>query len=77
MLTARNELASEGIAVNLVHPSLTKTNFIKHSIRSSKEDSNGPVGIQAVAPVAVAEKILEAIINEPAEQYMDERSEGI
>ncbi len=75
MLTARNELASEGIVVNLMHPSLTKTNFMKHSIRSSKEESNGPVGMQAVAPEAVAEKILEAIINESAEQYMNETIE--
>lgn len=77
MLTARNELASEGIVVTLMHPSLTKTNFIKHSIRSSKESSNGPVGMHAVAPEAVAEKILDAIVNEPAEQYMNETTERI
>lgn len=72
MLTARNELASEGIIVTLMHPGLTKTNFVKHAIRSSKEKSNVPVGMQAVAPEAVAEKILESIINEPAEQSMKE-----
>lgn len=71
MLTARNELASEGIIVNLVHPCLTKTDFIKHSISSSEEELDGPAGMQAITPEAVAEKILVAIANEPAEQYMN------
>jgi short-subunit dehydrogenase len=75
MLTARNDLASEGIVVTLMHPGLTATNFSENSIRNSDKQFNRPVGMQADTPEMVAEKILEAITNEPAEQYMSKEIE--
>ncbi|HUD07384.1 MAG TPA: SDR family NAD(P)-dependent oxidoreductase [Candidatus Saccharimonadales bacterium] len=75
MLTARNELASEGIVVTLMHPGLTDTNFGIHSIRSSEVEFTRPAGMQPDAPERVAEKILEAISRSPAEQYMSKEIE--
>lgn len=75
MLTARNELASENIVVTLMHPGLTATNFGKHAMHSSDVTFNRPAGMQGDTPQMVAEKILEAIDRQPAEQYMSKEIE--
>jgi short-subunit dehydrogenase len=72
MLTARNELADDGIVVTVMHPGLTATDFGKHAIKLSEVKFDVPAGMQADSPEMVAKKILEAITNEPAEQYMSE-----
>jgi short-subunit dehydrogenase len=69
-LTARNELASEGIVVSLMHPGLTATNFGKNSIVNTEKAFRPSGTMQADPPEAVAQKILEAVMNGPAEQYM-------
>ena len=74
-LTARNELAPDGIVVSLVHPGATATAFGQNAIRSSKAVFNRPAGMEADPPEAVAEKIVEAINKQPAEQYMSKEIE--
>ena len=69
--TARVELAPENIRVISVFPRLTATDFQKNSLSSSihrRLTSNSPM--PADTPDLVAEKILNAAINEPEEQYM-------
>jgi NAD(P)-dependent dehydrogenase (short-subunit alcohol dehydrogenase family) len=71
-LTARNELADDGIVVTLMHPGQTATNFGKNamvdqSMASATPPSGGP-NTTPDAPDAVAERIVEAIIDGPAEQ---------
>jgi short-subunit dehydrogenase len=75
MLTARNELATDGIVVSIMHPGLTATRFGQNSISSPENKFSPPAGMQADTPQMVAEKILEAITNEPAEQYMSKAIE--
>ena len=75
MLTARNELAADGIVVSIMHPGLTATRFGQNSISSKENKFSAPAGMQADAPQIVAEKILESIANEPAEQYMSQSIE--
>jgi NAD(P)-dependent dehydrogenase (short-subunit alcohol dehydrogenase family) len=69
-LTARNELAPDGIVVSLMHPRATATAFGQNAIRISKVVFNRPTGMEADPPEAVAEKIVETITKQPAEQYM-------
>jgi len=75
MLTARNELASEGIVIGLMHPGRTATSFGENAIKGSSYEFHSPAGMQADTPEVVAEKILEAIINQPAEQYVSKEAE--
>jgi short-subunit dehydrogenase len=70
MLTARNDLASDNIVVSVMHPGLTATNFGQNSITNTESEFNRPSGMQPDPPELVAEKILEAITNEPPEQFM-------
>jgi len=69
-LTARGELAADNIRVVLFHPGMTATDFGKNALR---EDSfAGPRNSNRTADSAeaVARKILEAAITEPAEMAM-------
>jgi short-subunit dehydrogenase len=76
-LTAREELAKDNIRVILVYPRLTATNFGQNSIGYQGSGAARPAGIPVREGVPidsathVAEKILEAIKNEPAEQFME------
>jgi NADP-dependent 3-hydroxy acid dehydrogenase YdfG len=74
--TARVELAPDNIRVITFYPRSTSTDFGKHSLgdlelRRRQRDSVASRGIAVDTPEQVAEKILYAALNEPAEQYMD------
>lgn len=73
-LTARNELAADGIVVTVMHPGQTATNFGKNAaVDDSMASAPPPSGGSTTAPDTaddVARQILEAITNGPAEQYM-------
>ena len=74
-VTAREELAAENIRVLIVYPRMTATEFGAHSLGNRvvrHHQRAGAVGRTVIdSPEFVAEKILEAALNEPAEQYMD------
>lgn len=71
--TARNELKEAGVKVTALYPGLTDTNFGKNSVQSTDEAWTANRGMpQADTPEMVAEKIKEAILAEPAEQYMND-----
>jgi NADP-dependent 3-hydroxy acid dehydrogenase YdfG len=77
-LTARNELAAENIRVVLFHPGRTSTDFGKNAIYEKSPDKawrpgSGQAMAEADTAEAVARKILEAAINEPAEAEMPAR----
>ena len=74
-LTARNELASEGIVVSVMHPGATATAFGQNAINRMPASAGRPGGMEADPPEAVADKILEAIREQPAEQYMSKEVE--
>lgn len=78
-LTARGELAADGIVVTAMHPAQTATNFGKNATVDQGMASAPPPpgGSDATSDTAqdVAERILEAIENGPAEQYMSAESE--
>ncbi len=69
--TARVELAPENIRVITVYPRRTATDFGKNAL-SSRQRREGPPPSNAPDDSAefVAQKILEAAQNEPAEQFM-------
>jgi short-subunit dehydrogenase len=70
--TARGELAADNIRVITVYPRLTATDFGKNYLGNSQtrppQRANMPTPDSAEL---VAEKILEAVRKEPAEQFMD------
>lgn len=70
--TARGELASEHIRVITVYPRSTATDFGKNALgnQSARQQRQGSP-ISADSPELVAEKILDAALHEPDEQYMD------
>jgi short-subunit dehydrogenase len=72
--TARVELAEEHIRVITVFPRMTATDFGKHSLGSREEHQQRRTitAIPVDTAAYVAEKILEAAVNEPDEQYMVE-----
>lgn len=72
--TARVELAPENIRVITVFPRMTRTDFPKHSLGDTEfhERVHDNPNIPIDQPELVAEKILEAAINEPEEQYVVE-----
>jgi short-subunit dehydrogenase len=78
-LTARGELADDGIVVTVMHPGLTATNFGKNAtVDRSMASAPPPSGGSSVTPDTaqdVAKRILDAITNGPAEQYMSEEME--
>ena len=73
--TARGELASDNIRVITVYPRMTATDFGRNSLgnRQMRQQQRGNAAPERVidSPEYVAEKILEAIQKEPAEQFMD------
>ncbi len=78
-LTARGELADDGIVVTVMHPGQTVTNFgrnatVDQSMASAPQPSGGSNPRPDTAQ-DVAERILEAITNGPAEQYMSPEME--
>lgn len=78
-LTARAELAEEGIVVTVMYPGQTATNFGKNamidaSIASAPPPSGGSNPLPDTAE-DVADQILEAIKTGPAEQYMSREME--
>ena len=68
-LTARNELLKDNIRVILVLPGRTATNFQRNTLRLPPRPSR-MLEPQGDPPERVAERILEAIREEPAEQHM-------
>jgi short-subunit dehydrogenase len=73
--TARGELAADNIRVITVYPRLTSTDFGKNSLGNRQvhhqQRMSAPSAMQSDTPEWVAEKILLAAQNEPAEQFMD------
>ena len=73
--TARAELAPENIRVITVFPRVTATNFGKNALGDQemrqRQRSGMRPDIVVDSPEYVAEKIAEAIENEPPEQYME------
>jgi short-subunit dehydrogenase len=79
-LTARGELAGDGITVSVMYPGQTATSFGKNAtVDQSMASAPPPSGGSNVTPDTahdVAERILEAILNGPAEQYMSPEMEA-
>lgn len=73
-LTARNELAADNIRVVLFHPGMTATEFGKNALSENPGDGPRPTSDQPRpqpdSAEAVAHRILEAAISEPAEAAM-------
>jgi len=73
-LTARAELADDGIIVTVMHPGQTATNFGRNAtVDQSMASAPPPSGGSQTTPDTpedVAKQILEAIAKGPAEQYM-------
>jgi short-subunit dehydrogenase len=73
--TARGELAPDNIRVITMYPRMTATDFGRNSLgnRQMRQQQRGNAAPNMVIDSAedVAEKILEAIQKEPAEQFMD------
>ena len=72
--TARAELAPDNIRVCLMFPRTTATHFRENGLNYSGAKPRPGVPIQIDSAEAVAERILEAIRTEPAEQYMENAS---
>ncbi len=73
--TARVELAPDNIRVILVYPRLTATDFGRNYLGRRPFRPNQPAGGADMpprdSPDLVAERILDALRNEPAEQFME------
>ncbi len=73
--TARGELAADNIRVITVYPRMTATDFGRNSLGNrqvrQQQRANTAPGVVIDPPEYVADKILEAIQKEPAEQFMD------
>lgn len=78
-LTARGELADDGIVVTVMYPGQTATNFGRNAtVDQSMASAPPPSGGSNTTPDTaqdVAERILEAITDGPAEQYMSPEME--
>ncbi len=76
--TARGELAPENIRVITVFPRITATNFGKNALGNralrERQRSAPPRDVVVDPPEYVAERIVKAIEEEPAEQYMDRQA---
>jgi short-subunit dehydrogenase len=78
-LTGREELKEDNIAVSVVYPYITSTDFEKNTMKEGhSEERDGPP-MPGDAPELVAEKILEAIETGKAEvfarDFMEKRSQ--
>lgn len=71
--TARRELEADNIRVITVYPRLTATDFGKNALgnRQMRQQQRAPSTIVPDSAEFVADKILEAAVKEPPEQYMD------
>jgi short-subunit dehydrogenase len=73
--TARVELSPDNIRVITVFPRTTATEFGKNSLGDpqlrARQRAGASAHVTADSPDFVAAKILQAVRNEPAEQYMD------
>jgi short-subunit dehydrogenase len=73
--TARGELAPDHIRMITVYPRMTATDFGRNSLGNrqvrQQQRGNAAPGMVIDSAEYVAEKILEAIQKEPAEQFMD------
>jgi NAD(P)-dependent dehydrogenase (short-subunit alcohol dehydrogenase family) len=71
--TARQELLPENIRVITVYPRMTATDFGRNSlgIRQMRTSQRTSSSMSLDSAEFVADKILEAALKEPAEQYMD------
>ncbi len=70
--TARGELAADNIRMITVYPRLTATDFGKNSLGNRQTRQQQRTGMPTPdSAELVAEKILEAVHKEPAEQFMD------
>jgi len=78
-LSARGELVDDGIIVTVMYPGQTATNFGKNAtVDAGMASAPPPSGSSNTSPDTaedVAERILEAIVNGPAEQYMNPEME--
>lgn len=78
-LTARGELAGDGIVVTVMYPGQTATNFGRNAtVDQAMASAPPPPGGSNTTPDTaqdVAERILEAITEGPAEQYMSPEME--
>lgn len=78
-LTARAELADDAIVVTVMYPGQTATNFGKNAtVDAAMASAAPPSGGSNTSPDTaedVAQQILEAIVNGPAEQYMTPKME--
>lgn len=78
-LTARGELAEDGIIVTVMYPGQTATNFGKNAmVDDGMASAPPPSGGSNPSPDTaedVAERVLEAITDGPAEQYMNPEME--
>lgn len=72
-LTAREELAKDGIVVTQVYPFITATNFGKNRMGISKEGAPATDYSQGDAPEYVADIILESIREGGAEYFANDR----
>lgn len=71
-LTAQEELKNDNIAVSVVYPYITLTDFEKNTIKDSPGDDGEPEGsgpFQADSAEYVAQKILDGIISGEAEIF--------
>lgn len=70
--TAKVELERDNIRVITVYPRMTATDFGKNSLghRETRQRQRSVANVQIDTPEYVAERILQAVIQEPAEQYM-------
>ncbi len=79
-LTAREELKADHIAVSVVYPYMTRTDFEAHTIKDVPEGAGGEEGGGPFhppdEPEYVAEKILEAIEGGAAEVFAHEWIKG-
>ena len=74
--TARGELAVDSIRVITIYPRMTATDFGRNSLgnramRNQQRSAGGERNIPVDSPELVAQRILDAAINEPDEQFMD------
>jgi short-subunit dehydrogenase len=71
-LTARQELAKDGIIVSVMHPKMTATDFGKNAVGQRPDFGHRPANaaLQIDTPEAVAEKIAQLIGTEEAEAMM-------
>lgn len=69
-LTARQELAGDGIVVSVFHPKMTATDFGQNALGEKYVSADGRPGMVVDTPEAVAKSIAEQIESEEPEAHM-------